>query len=63
MGKTIPCKMIHPYYTPFYTKFQAILAKTTIFVNYANFLCQHFYVDFETNAVDHFTIFNYFSNI
>ena len=45
MDIKIPYKMIHPYYTPFYAKFQANLAKTTIFVNYADFLCQHFYVD------------------
>ena len=47
-GIAIPYKMIHPYYTPKFRKFQAYLPKTPIFVDYADFLCQHYYVDFET---------------
>ena len=37
MGITIPCKMIHPYYTLKFIKFQAKLAKTGFFVNYDDF--------------------------
>ena len=36
-GIVIPLKMIHPYYTPKFTQFQAILAKLPFFVDYAGF--------------------------
>lgn len=36
-GIVIPCVLIHPYYTPKFTKFQAILAKRAFFVNYDDF--------------------------
>jgi len=46
MGIKIPYKMIHPYYTPFYAKFQGNLAKMTIFVNYADFYVYLFMLTF-----------------
>ena len=52
---------MHEYYTPKPTKFQAILDKIPIFVDYADF-----YVNtiMSTRATEHgyaFTIFNYFA--
>lgn len=50
-----------PYYTPKFTKFQAILAKMQFFVDYDGYLCQQFYVNFATKTEKIFTVFNYFS--
>lgn len=47
MGITIPLKMIHPYYTPKLTQFQAFLAKALIFVDYADFYVNIFMLTFE----------------
>ena len=46
MGITIPYKMIHPYYTPKFRKFQAYLPKTAIFVDYADFYVNVFMLTF-----------------
>lgn len=36
---------IHPYYTPKFTEFQVILAKTYFFVDNDGELCKHSYVN------------------
>ena len=37
--------LLHPYYTPFFTKIQVNLAKIAFFVDYDGDLCLHFYVN------------------
>ena len=59
MGITIPYKMIHPYYTPKFRKFQAYLAKTAFFVDYAHNYVKDFMLTFATSSPFFFTIFNF----
>lgn len=54
-----PLSLIHPYYTPKSIEFQAYFAFLTIFVNYAQFLCQHRYVNYCNFSPHMFIIFNF----
>jgi len=55
----IPHCVLYAYYTSKSSVFQAYFAFSTIFVNYARFLCQHHYVNPCNHAFPAFIIFNY----
>ena len=54
---------IHPYYTPIFTEFQAILAKTSFFVDYDGELCKLSYVNYRHSGYRNFYHFQLFFNI
>ena len=62
-GRSLRWILLHPYYTPFFTKIQVNLAKIAFFVDYDGDLCLHFYVNFSLRTIAILYHFQLFDNI